>query len=92
MKKKTFTNYREPDRVELFRQKNQREKEPTGIFVDRFGGWEWYDSNGVYWHTDQEGNGLWRNEHQEIGTCQFSLSVNRKKALQELRNSGYDVV
>ena len=84
---KTLTNYQASSRKELLRDG----KTPTGIFVDLFGGWEWYSSGGHYYHTDAEGNGLWCDDRQELGTCQFSLPNDRKHAMARLRKSGYDV-
>lgn len=45
------------------------------------GGWQWAieDDLGIVfeYHTDKDGNGLWRNGKQLLGTCQYSAPITR---------------
>jgi hypothetical protein len=62
----------------------------TGMTVEAFGGWRWTTADGREYRTDSEGYGLWFRTangdwQQERGTCQFSLSADRQKALRQLK-------
>ena len=57
----------------------------------QFNRWSWM-VDGVEYHTNDEGEGMWRNDSQVIGTCDFSLkrmsiSGARKKLNRHFRDS-----
>ncbi len=90
--------YCEPDRAELMRTGyGTQHGEPTGMFIDRFGGWQWVCTDGKEYRTDRCGDGLWQlmpngyEWQQELGTCQFSLPADRAKARRKLQRSRYEL-
>lgn len=66
----------------------------TVTYKERFTGRTW-QSKSVYkyaswheWHTDNEGDGLWRGDKQLVGLCQFSVAGCKtlKAAKAKIRN------
>lgn len=64
--------------------------------LERYGdsGWEWTevvengftdDTTRVNCHTNRAGKGLWYDDRQVLGTCQFSLPRDRQAAYSKIR-------
>ena len=50
------------------------------VEYDGVPGIDHFDRVERHYHTNRDGEGLWRGDRQILGTCQFSLPADRKRA------------